>query len=317
MSLTLGSLSLFDLTGKKVLVTGGGAGIGRGYALALAGVGADIAIIDINERTGNSTVEDIKSSGKDSIFIKCDVSDKDQVQIMIKTVVTHFGRLDIGINNAGRAILGPDETMRKEDWDKVIALNLTGVFLCAQAEAQQMIKQKPMGGKIINTASMAATIANTNASYDSSKAGVLHMTKNLAAQWGKYNINVNCISPSYILTALHASTPPIARDRIRELHPLGWIQRPEDLYGPVIFLASDASDYVTGHNLLVDGGHTLNVWLMPLRRVAPPKVSPEEETIQLRHDLDVLGAEYDKDVYNPDLHPEIGDTFKRAFGLED
>jgi len=299
------SLSLFDLTGKNALVTGGGMGIGRGYGLALAGAGANVAIIDVNEKTGNATVEEIKSLGRDSVFLKCDVADKEQAQSMIKSVVQRFGRLDIGINNAGMSILGPDETISKESWDKVIGVTLTGVFLCAQAEAQQMIKQKPMGGKIINTASICATIACGNASYNASKAGVVHMTRTLAAEWGGYNINVNCISPSFLLSAAHASTPTIVRDRMRELHPVGWFQRPEDLYGPVIFLASDASNYVTGHNLIVDGGHTLNVWLKPLQRVAPPRVSRQEETLQLKHDLDVLEVEYDKDVVSPRLHPEF------------
>lgn len=308
---------LFDLTGKKALITGGAKGIGRGYALALAGAGADIAIVDIDQKGGKSTMEEVRSMGRDSIYVQCDVSKKSEVQRMAKSVVEHFGRLDIGVNNAGISSRSDNETTPKEDWDKVIALDLTAVFLCAQVEAQQMIKQKPMGGKIINTASMSATIANVNASYNAAKAGVVHMTHTLAAAWGKYNIYVNCISPSYLLTELHASNPPAIRDRMRELHPLGWFERPEDLYGPAVFLASAASDYVTGHDLIVDGGHTLNVWLTPLTRVAPPKVSREEETIQLKHDLAVLGVEYDENGYNPDLYPEVCDILKKQFGLEE
>ncbi|MGD9136972.1 MAG: SDR family oxidoreductase, partial [Desulfobacterales bacterium] len=182
--------SLFDLTGKKALVTGGSIGIGRGFALALAQAGADVAIVARNEIAGNSVVEEIKALGRDSLFVKCDVADKEQVQTMVQKVVGQFGQLDIGINNAGIAILGADEEIDQESWDKVIAVNLTGIFLCAQAEAQQMIKQAPPGGKIINMASMSATIANCNASYDASKAGIVHMTKTLAAEWGQYNINV-------------------------------------------------------------------------------------------------------------------------------
>lgn len=311
------NMTLFDLTGKKALVTGGSIGIGRGFALALAQAGADVAIIARNEVAGNSVVEEIKELGHDSLFVKCDVAVKDQVQEMVKTVVKQFGQLDIGVNNAGIAILGADEEIDQISWDKVIAVNLTGMFLCAQAEAQQMIKQSPPGGKIINMASMSATIANCNASYDASKAGIVHMTKTLAAEWGQYNINVNCISPSYVLTPMHASTPVVVRGRIRELTPLGHVQRPEDLYGPVVFLASDASNYVTGHDLMVDGGHTLNAWLTPLGRSVPPRVSPEEEIVQLKHDLDVLNIEYDADGINPDVHPEIADAFKGAFGIED
>jgi NAD(P)-dependent dehydrogenase (short-subunit alcohol dehydrogenase family) len=310
-------MALFDLTGKKALVTGGSIGIGRGFALALAQAGADVAIVARNEIAGNSVVEEIKALGRDSLFVKCDVADKEQVQAMVQKVVSQFGRLDIGVNNAGIAILGSDEEIDQKSWDKVIAVNLTGVFLCAQAEAQQMIKQSPPGGKIINMASMSATIANCNASYDASKAGIVHMTKTLAAEWGQYNINVNSISPSYVLTPMHASTPVVVRDQIRKLTPLGHVQRPEDLYGPIVFLASEASNYVTGHDLMVDGGHTLNAWLTPLSRSVPPRVSPQEEVVQLKHDLDVLNIDYDADGINPDVHPEIADAFKGAFGIED
>ena len=311
----MADLSLFDLTGKKALVTGGAVGIGRACAVALAGAGADVAIIDIDAETGPKTAEAIKAMGRDSLFVRCDVTSKAQVQDMVKAVVAAFGRLDIGVNNAGIAILGADEELDQVDWDKVIAVNLTGVFLCAQAEAQQMIRQQPTEGKIINTASMSATIANCNASYDASKAGIVHMTKTLAAEWGRFNINVNCISPSYVLTPMHASTPMVVRQRIRELTPLGHVERPEDLYGAVVFLASAASNYVTGHDLMVDGGHTLNAWLVPLGRAVPPRVDPGQEVVQMKHDLDALGISYDADGINPDVHPEIADVFKAAFGL--
>jgi NAD(P)-dependent dehydrogenase (short-subunit alcohol dehydrogenase family) len=309
-------LSLFDLNGKKALVTGGAVGIGRGCAVGLAKAGADVAIVDVNEAAGAKTAEEIRAMGRQSVFIRCDVTRRDQIQDMVGRAVRQFGRLDIAVNNVGIAILGADEEVRQEDWDKVIAVNLTGVFLCAQAEARQMIRQQPTEGKIINVASMSATIANCNASYDASKAGVVHMTKTLAAEWGRFNINVNCISPSYVLTPMHASTPTVVRRRIRELTPLGYVERPEDLYGAVTFLASAASNYVTGHDLMVDGGHTLNAWLTPLGRSVPPRVSPEEEIVQLKHDLDVLGLPYDADGINPSVHPEIADAFKAAFGIK-
>jgi NAD(P)-dependent dehydrogenase (short-subunit alcohol dehydrogenase family) len=279
--------------------------------------GADVAIVDIDLETAEKTSAGIRETGRDSIAIRCDVTDKEQVQSMVAQVVERFGRLDIGVNNAGIAILGGDEELDQADWDKVIAVNLTGAYLCAQAQAQQMIRQTPTEGKIINTASMSARIANCNASYDASKAGIVHMTRTLAAEWGRFNINVNCISPSYLLTPMHASTPIVVRERIRELTPLGHVQRPEDLFGAVVFLASAASNYVTGHDLLVDGGHTLNAWLTPLGRDIPPRVSPEEEVVQMKKDLDAMGLSYDEDGINPDLHPEIADAFKGAFGLED
>jgi NAD(P)-dependent dehydrogenase (short-subunit alcohol dehydrogenase family) len=309
-------LSLFDLTGKKALVTGAAVGIGRGCALALARAGADVAIVDIDDKTGAKTAGEVRSLGRDSLFVKTDVTRKDQVQEMVRQVVEQFGRLDIGVNNAGIGILGADEEFDQSDWDKVIAVNLTGTFLCAQAECQQLLKQQPVDGKIINIASMSATICNCNASYNASKAGVVQMTRMLAAEWGSYNINVNCISPSYLLTPMHASTPVVVRQRIRELTPMGYVERPEDLFGAVIFLASAASHYVTGHDLVVDGGHTLNAWLVPLSRNQPPRVGPEEEIVQLKHDLEAMEVEFDADGINPELHPEIADAFKAAFGTE-
>lgn len=310
-------LSLFDLTGKKALVTGGAVGIGRGCAVALATAGADVMIVDLNEEAAAKTADEIRAMGREAESMRCDVSKKDDVQAMVDWAVGVFGRLDIAVNNAGIGILGADEEFALEDWDKVIAVNLTGTFLCAQAEARRMIRQSPIEGKIINLASMSAVICNCNASYNASKAGVVQMTRMLAAEWGRYNINVNCISPSYVLSPMHASTPTVVRERIRQLTPLGHVERPEDLYGAVIFLASAASDYVTGHDLTVDGGHTLNAWLTPLDRVVPPRVSPAEETVQLKHDLDTLGFPYDADGFNPDVHPEIAEAFKAAFGTEE
>jgi len=311
----MADLSLFDLTGKKALVTGAAVGIGRGCAVALARAGADVAIVDLDAQAGPKTADEVRALGRDSLFVACDVTKRDQVQEMVGRVVEQFGRLDVAVNNAGIGILGADEEVPQEDWDKVIAVNLTGVFLCAQAEARQMIRQTPTEGKIINMASMSATICNCNASYNASKAGVVQMTRMLAAEWGRFNINVNCLSPSYVLSPMHASTPVVVRERIRELTPLGHVERPEDLHGAVIFLASAASNYVTGHDLVVDGGHTLNAWLVPLTRGVPPRVGPDEETVQLKHDLDLLGYPYDADGINPDVHPEIADAFKAAFGL--
>jgi len=313
----MANLSLFDLTGRKALVTGAAVGIGRGCAVALAQAGADVAIVDLNPTAGEKTAAELRAMGRQSLFIRCDVTRRDEVQAMVRHVADEFGRLDVAVNNAGLGILGADEEIAQEAWDKVIAVNLTGAFLCAQAEAQQMIRQQPCAGKIINLASMSATISNCNASYNASKAGVVQMTRMLAAEWGKYNINVNCLSPSYVLTPMHASTPVVVRERIRELTPLGHVQRPEDLYGAVIFLAAAASNYVTGHDLMVDGGHTLNAWLTPLGRSVPPRVSPAEETVALKHDLDTLGLAYDADGINPQLHPEIAGAFRAAFGIKE
>jgi NAD(P)-dependent dehydrogenase (short-subunit alcohol dehydrogenase family) len=283
-------LSLFDLTGKKALVTGGAVGIGRACATALAMAGADVAIADINEKTAGIAVEGLKALGSNAFFVPCNVADARQVDAMVGTVAKAYGRLDIAINNAGIFIPGADETQSKQDWDKVLGVNLTGVWLCAQAEARRMMVQSPMGGKIINTASMAATIiSDANGAYAASKAGVVHLTRTLAGYWGRFNINVNCFSPSYVMTPLESSKAEAERRTIRETTPLGHVERPEDLYGPIMFLASAASDYVTGHDLLVDGGYTINTWLSPLERATPPRIGPEEETVQMRKDLAALG----------------------------
>ncbi len=214
-----------------------------------------MAIVDVNENAGEKTAESLRAMGVDACFIACDVTDKKQVQAMTAAVVDRFGHLDIAVNNAGISIPGNDESYAKEDWDKVIGINLTGLWLCAQAQAQQMMKQTPTEGKILNIASMAARISIPGAggAYDASKAGVVHLTRTLASQWGRFNINVNSISPSHVMTPLFSHATPEVRQRIREITPMGHLQRPEDLYGPVMFLASSASNYVTGHDLLVDG----------------------------------------------------------------
>lgn len=282
------NLSLFDLTGKSALVTGGAMGLGRASATVLATAGANVAIVDMNEKVGLRTAASIRELGVDAFFVRCDVADREQVQAMTDAVVKRFGRLDIGVNNAGYTVPGGSETLQQSDWDRVMAVNLTGAFFCAQAQAQQMIKQTPTEGKIINIASMYGSIAGGNVSYNASKAGVIHMTRTLASEWGRFNINVNCISPSWTMTPAMISTPPEVRARMREVTPLGHVQRPEDLYGPVLFLASNASNYVTGHDLVVDGGHTVNTWLEPLSRSIPPRVSPEQEVIEALKDLEVI-----------------------------
>ena len=312
----MGILEQFRLSGRKALVTGAAVGIGRGYAVGLAQAGADVAVVDIDERTGQKTAQELKDLyGIDSFFIRCDVTKKENVETMVEEIVRRFGRLDIGVNNAGIGILGADEEYSAADWQKVINVNLSGMFFCAQAEAKVFIRQK-QGGKIINTASMSARICNCNASYNASKGGVVEMTRMLAAEWGQYNINVNCISPSYILSPMHASTPMEVRQRIRELTPLGYVERPEDLYGPIVFLASEASNYMTGVDLLIDGGHTLNNWLVPMTRALSPRISPEQETVQLKHDLTAMEVPFDENGINENLKPEIAEAYKAAFGLK-
>lgn len=288
-------LDLFKLDGKAALVTGAGQGIGRVYALALAEAGADVAVADLNERTGRLVAQEVAALGRRAAFVKADVTKTDEVESMVAAAERELGRLDIAVNNAwagGRYLITPPaEEFPVEDWDFTMNLAMRAIFLCCKAEARVM--RKHGRGKIVNMASMSASIANAGIAYCSAKAGVVMLTKRLAAEWGKYNINVNCISPSYTLSPARRRDPQENRDLIRSLHPMGWHERPEDLCGTLVYLASDASNYVTGRDILVDGGHTLNVWLAPLSRTTPPLVNPEAEIQSLTHDLDVLGIPHD------------------------
>ena len=277
------SHNLFDLTGMKALVTGGAVGVGRACATALAMGGADVAIIGRTGETAERTCSSLRKIGVSSFFVKCDVSDRGQIEAMNAEVVRRFGRLDIAVNNAGCGITRGAVAMRQEDWDQIMDLNLAGVFWCAQAQARQMIKQASAGGKIINVASMYATVAGGNCAYNAAKAGVVHLTKSLAAEWGSENINVNCISPGWMLTRGNPIGPEL-RARMREVTPMGSLMQYKDIYGATLFLASAASDFVTGHDLVIDGGHTITAHLRPITRSLPPRTSPDDEEIGLNED---------------------------------
>ncbi len=256
----MGILDRFRLDGKTALVTGAGRGIGQGYAHALAEAGADVAIVDIDAEAAQRVAEEIRALGRRSLAIVADVTRKADVQRMVDTIVQEWGKLDIGVNNAGIGGWANAEDMTEEEWDRVIDVNLKGVFLCAQAEARVMIPRR--SGKIINTASMSGTIVNrpqNQVAYNASKAGVIHLTRSMAAEGARYVICVNSISPGYTYTPLVES--PEVRDMIplwlKDI-PMGRMAQVSDLQGAVVYLASEASDYVTGHDLVIDGGYT--VW---------------------------------------------------------
>lgn len=257
----MGILDMFKLDGRSALVTGGGQGIGRGFCLALAEAGADVAVVDMNEQTAQTVAKEIEALGRKSVAVKTNVMDRDQIDEMMMTVVDKLGKLDIAVNNAGIGRPGRAESMTLDDWNLILGVNLTGSFLCCQAEAQQMISQGNGKGKIINIASISGITANSVVAYGASKAGVIMMSKRMAAEWGKYGINVNCISPSWTITPMTDRVPAETKQRWKELTPIGRVETPEDMYGALVYLASDASDYVTGHNLVVDGGHTVCVWV--------------------------------------------------------
>ncbi len=259
-------LSRFDLTGKKALVTGGASGIGKACAIGMAKAGADVAIIDLQSELGRDTVAEIKKLGRNSIFIQCDVSDTGQVADMVKQVVKGLGRLDIAMNNAGirgggrGSITIDDQAL--EIWRKVIEVNLNSVFYCCREEAKYMVPQKY--GKIINTASMSGSIVNNLptgtglVAYCTAKAGVKHMTKALAIEWVKHGIFVNSISPGYIVTPMTqfvVDTPELLKQECVTT-PMNRMGQAEEMVGGVLYLASDASSYTTGLDLIMDGGHT-------------------------------------------------------------
>lgn len=253
-------MNTFDLTGKLAIVTGAARGLGSAMALALAEAGADIVCVDVDIDEAKKTTEKIRKLGKDSLSLKVDVGSVKDVKQMTEQTVEKIGHIDILVNNAGIHIGGDfsPEDLDKKYWDRTLNVNLTGAFLCSQAVGRQMINQKK--GKIINIASMSGMVVNrlTNRhplSYCVSKAGLIMLTKVLAVEWAKYNINVNAIAPTYTRTAILHPDPEIQAEMFRDI-PMGRLGEPEDLRGAVVYLAADSSDFVTGHTLLVDGGYT-------------------------------------------------------------
>lgn len=254
-------LDQFKLDGKVAIVTGGAMGLGQAMATALAQAGANIVIADIKEDVAKATATTIRETeGVKTTALKVDVTDPDQVQQMVNDVVDEYGKIDILVNNAGMTINAKAEEMTYEQWNKVINLNLNGVFLVAQAVGRQMIKQGY--GSIINTSSMSGLIANKpqeQSSYNASKAGVIMLTKSLAMEWSKYNIKVNTIAPGYMKTEL---TKPFFEqggsmiDDWMGFTPMGRPGLPEELGGIVVYLASDASSFAQGSVFTIDGGYT-------------------------------------------------------------
>lgn len=251
----------FKLDGKTALVTGGAQGIGEAYCYALGEAGAKIAVVDINLALAEETAHNLGKQGIEAIAVKTDVTNPEDVAKMVKTVVDKWGKLTIGVNNAGMGVWRSSLVQDFSEWRKILSLNLDAVFLCAQSEARVM--EKAGYGKIINTASMSAHISNTpqdQAAYNSSKAGVLHLTRSLAAEWAPKNIRVNSISPGYTKTALVdklLETPEgkTMLPKWLEKVPMGRMASPEDLQGAIVYLAAEASDYATGTDIIIDGGY--------------------------------------------------------------
>ena len=244
-----------DLSGKVALVTGGSKGIGYGMAQALAQFGADIIIVSRNLAEGEKAAQDMRDLGRKAVAISCDVTSATAVDAMVEKSVETFGKIDILVNNAGMNIRKQVVDIAEEDWDKVLNTNLKGVFLVAQRVGKEMIKQQ--GGKIINIASVMGVIGMPMlGSYCASKGGIVQLTKVMALEWAQYNINVNCLAPAYIRTPMTEGwlTDQARLQVILGSTPLNRIGTLEEVAGPTVFLASDWSNYVTGHTLLVDGG---------------------------------------------------------------
>ena len=248
--------SEFNLSGKVALVTGAARGLGREYALGLARYGADVVACDILPEIKDIKPE-IERLGRRALAYQTDVCKIPEIHAMVNESVGTLGHIDILVNNAGINIPQWAVDVTEEAWDRVINLNLKGLFFCCQAVGKVMIRQKK--GKIINISSTMGTVGlERRASYSSSKAGVNLLTKVLAIEWAPYNVNVNAIAPTFVETPL---TKPMFeekgfRDSVLGKIPLGRIAQPKDVTGAVIYLASEAADMVTGHVLLVDGGWT-------------------------------------------------------------
>ena len=251
---------LFDLSGRVAVVTGAGSGLGAVFAEALAEAGASVVCIGRRLERVQETAQRLAEIGCQSLALSVDVTNEAAVIGMISQAVEHFGKLDILVNNAGTAVVGPPEAISLADWQRVVDVNLTGVFLCAREASKAMIAAGT-GGRIINIASILGAVASEPvpaAAYDATKGAVVNLTRDLAVHWAPKGILVNAIGPAYFpseMTEGFLALPEMRRE-IERRTPLGRIGRPEELKGAVVFFASDASSYVTGQTLYVDGGWT-------------------------------------------------------------
>lgn len=250
------SKDMFSLTGKRTYVTGGGRGIGKTLAKGLATFGASVAIVDILGDEAEKTAKEIAAMGVDSFAIKADVTREEDVAHMGEEIRKRWGGLDVAVNNAGIVCQVPAIDMTYADWKRVVDVDLNSVFLTAREAARIMVPAKK--GSIINTASMSASIVNwpqPQCSYNAAKAGVVQLTKSLAVEWGPHGVRVNCISPGYIRTELTANVRQDWQDQWIKLSVVsGRMGVPEELTSLVVYLASDSSSYMTGSDLIIDGG---------------------------------------------------------------
>ncbi len=262
------TLSSFDLTGKTAVVTGSGRGLGRAIARGLAEAGANVVVCGRTRDVVAESAAALRDDGYDVLDVLdvldvvFDACDRADCQRLIEKTVARFGSLDVMVVNHGIGRANAAEEIELEDWEEMIGVNLTGAFNCAQLAGRRMIEQGE-GGSIVLTSSNASLVAfDLLTSYSVSKAGVDHLARQLALEWGKHNIRVNVINPGYMTSHMRGSEDRYddagEKARVEAMTPLGRKGAPEELVGPVVFLASDAASFVTGHIMPVDGG-----WCLP------------------------------------------------------
>jgi gluconate 5-dehydrogenase len=252
--------NLFDVSGKVIIVTGSSRGLGSYMAQGLAKADARIIVTARNLNKCREIADGIRKNGGQAAAIACDVTVPQDVARLAEETIREYGQIDVLINNAGMALAGSPHKMTLQDWNQVLAGNLTGTFLCSREISKTMIARKK--GKIINIASLAAFRAFSNqyvnsVAYNASKGGVVALTIDSAAKWARYNINVNCISPGWFPSDMSIQILDDKKDALLEATPLGRFGQPKDLIAAAIFLASEASDFITGQNLVIDGGYTI------------------------------------------------------------
>jgi len=243
------------LKNKIAIITGSGNGIGKSTALELARQGAKVVVCDIDLQSAKKVSKQIKNLGRDCFAIKCDVTNKKDVDRVVYRTIKEFKRIDILVNNAGLTLIKPLEDCSEEDWDKIINVNLKSIFLFSKAVSPQMIKQKK--GKIININSIGGEVGLINSSaYCASKGGVVNLTRELAMELSPHNINVNGIAPGIIITRMTEDilNNEKTKNELLSNIPLNRFGSPEEISDAVVFLASRDSNFISGHNLAVDGG---------------------------------------------------------------
>ena len=249
---------LFDLSERVAIITGGSVGLGRQMAEGLAEMGAKLVLCARKKERCQQAAEELQKLGVEVLALGCDVKDPASIQAVVDATVQRFGRIDILVNNAGTSWGAPVEAMTLDQWNKVIGTNLTGTFLFSQVVGKAMIAQRR--GKIINIASVAGLRGSPPSfsaiGYSTSKGGIIIFTKDLACKWAMHNIQVNAIAPGWFPTDMSGKVIERNKEMLLTGIPAGRFGGPDDLKGAAVFLASDASNFVTGHTLVVDGGQS-------------------------------------------------------------